>query len=362
LTGLDPEASPICGWVVPNFLERSLAIYDASGDSLGAVQAIADNVRWQPSPAHPELFLLQPQQLFEGRNPHLRDFTLALLAKPGKAMYLNAYLDTLHDASMLTQPLESAQHANLPLLIGQPLALTRASLKLNLAGPPAVNQTWAAFRRDTGLLLAAGDMEQQAAIVRTTNDHERVAYPVVLGMADDPDDGLAGFYKGADSGQERFAEFFAIALADEDSPGIRPRAVHTLQLTAAEPRQVLTMLVDPRAQVVVTTGYTPAQAQTLPSEAVKRAFEKIAVTFLCAPVLTREAPPVGPQQTVRLPLPLPGQQKGTWNWVRVALDAKGEPGAILAGAEAAPTDQVFSENRLHLQEGWLSLRGLDPEK
>jgi hypothetical protein len=367
LTGLDPDASPICGWVVPNFLERSLAIYDASGDSLGSVQAIANKVTWQPSPAHPELFTLKPEEFFEHLdrlkrlNRHLRDFTLALLGRPGKAEYLNAYLDTLHDASMRTQPLESAQHANLPVLIGQPLALTRASLKLSLAGPPAVNQTWAAFRRDSGL-LAAASIEQQAAIVRTTNEHEKVEYPVVLGMANDPDDGLAGFYIGADSGQERFAEFFAIASVDDDSPGIRPRAVHTLQLTAAQPRQVLTMLVDPRAQVVVTTGYTPAQTQTLPAEAVKRAFEKIAVTFLCAPLLTREAPPTGPQQTVRLPLPLPGQQKGTWNWVRVALDEKGEPQAILAGAEPAPTDQVFSENRLHLQEGWLSLTGFDQGK
>jgi hypothetical protein len=367
ITGLDPEASPICGWVVPNFIERSLAIYDASGDSLGAVQIIADNVTWQPSPAHPEFFTLTPEQFFERLdrlkrlNRHLRDFTLALLGRLGTAKYLNAYLDTLHNTSMLTQPLESVQHANLPVLIGQPLALTRASLKLSLAGPPAVNQTWAAFRRDSGLLAAAGK-KNQAAIVRTTNDHEKVEYPVVLGMANDPDDGLAGFYQGADTGQERFAEFFAVAPAHKDSQGIRPRAVHTLQLTAAQPRQVLTMLVDPRAQVVVTTGYTPAQVQTLPAEAVKRAFEKIAVTFLCAPILTREAPPSGPQQTVRLPLPLPGQQKGTWNWVRVALDDKGDPRAILARAEAAPTDQVFSENRLHLQEGWLSLGGLDPGK
>jgi hypothetical protein len=49
-------------------------------------------------------------------------------------------------------------------------------------GVPAVNETWAAFAKDV-----------EAASGRTTNGHEQIQYPVLLGSVNDPDDGLQGF-------------------------------------------------------------------------------------------------------------------------------------------------------------------------
>jgi hypothetical protein len=105
LSGVDPEASPICGWIVPNFLDRSLAIYDGGGDALGSIMAIGSQLFWQGSPTHPETFRLTAEELFEGRNVHLSDYTLSILRRqPEPANFLDAYLDTLHAASMMTQP------------------------------------------------------------------------------------------------------------------------------------------------------------------------------------------------------------------------------------------------------------------
>ena len=34
------EFNPICGWILPNFLDKALMIYDAEGNALGALQAV----------------------------------------------------------------------------------------------------------------------------------------------------------------------------------------------------------------------------------------------------------------------------------------------------------------------------------
>ena len=354
LSGEDPSASPVFGWIVPNYLDRSLAIYESSGDPLGSIMALRGVLAWQGSPARPGTFGLKPDDLFRGRNPHLRDFTLAFLHQKEGVKYLNAYMDTLNRSMTMIQPLQSAQHATLPMLSGHPLALVRASLKLNLIGPPAVNQTWAAFEQDFRVAQSSAN-DENPLIERTTNHHEDVKYPVVLGVVSDPDDGLVGFYQGRDEGEERFAEFRAIAVPRDTVAGIDLSKVHTIQLTAAEPRHVLTMLVDPRTDVVVTAGYAPSQSQSLPPEAIKNAFARIAVTFLAAPVLTREKPPADENGKVALPLPLPGQQKGAWKWVRVVNDAKGDRRAIVARTDLVSASTGISGDPLYLQEGWLSL-------
>jgi hypothetical protein len=353
LTGEDPLTSPVCGWIVPNYLDSSLAIYDERGDSLGSIVAIADSLHWQSSPAHPDSFGTSVEDVFRNRNSQLRDYTFAFLHHEGQAKFLAAYLAMLNKAANLIQPLESVQHVTLPALVGHPLALTRASLKLTLSGPPAVNQTWSAFERDLSRASLAADGHNKA-MLRTTNEHQSVLYPVVLGMANDPDDGLIGFYQGETEGESRFGEFFVVT-AGQASYGITPSDVHTLQLKPSDPRRVLTMLVDPRAQVIVTTGYAPAQVRTLPPDAVKAAIEKIAVTFLTAPILTTDPPPDSADATLSLPLPLPGQQRGSWQWLRVADDAAGTQIAIAAGTETINSDEVLSSNSVYLQDGWLSL-------
>jgi hypothetical protein len=351
LTEEDPNASPICGWIVPNYFDRSVAIYDNKGDSLGSISAMEGHLIWQGSPAHPQTFGIPAEDLFRDRNAELRDFTLSFLRNLGQAAYLDSYLSALSAGANTIQPLEAAQHAVLPLLFGQPLALARVALKLSLAGPPAVNQTWSAFEQDLDKAAKPGEF-----VERTTNDHEDVDYPVVLGMSTDPDDGLVGFYQGDPASPSRFSDFFVVANPQTKGTGITPSRVHTLHLKPSEPRRVLTLLVDPRAQVVVTPGYAPAQSRKLPPEAVKDALGRLAVTFLTAPLLTTEPPPGHLGGKVSLPIPFPGQQEGQWHWLRVVNEEGDQRSAILAAAEPMSSDEGLPANTVYLQDGWLSLQ------
>jgi hypothetical protein len=342
ITTASPSTSPICGWIVPNYLDASLAIYDASGESLGSITAISGKLQWLASPANPAAFGQPVEEIFAKRNKHLRGFVMAFLRHGDEIRYLIDYLNTLNRVMNTIQPAQFAQHAQLPVLVGQPLALTRASLKLDFMGLPAVNETWAAFTQDV-----------EAGSGRTTNRHEEVRYPVLLGNVNDPDDGLAGFY--LDAAADPYAVFYAVAGIGK---GISPRRVQTITFAPSQPPVTLTMLIDPRSEIHVTSGYAPAQVLSVPNEMFKAAFEKIAVTFLTAPVLTMEPPPADRNGLVSLPLPLPGQQKGAWRWVRV-VNAGGRQSAIVAGAQNVELSQVLSNASIYVQEGWLSLGGFE---
>ena len=183
VTGSHSSASPICGWLVPNYLDDSLMVYDASGVALGSVTILDGKTTCLGAPTNMATFGKRDGDVVAGANPHLAGFVQSLLGKTPDG--LNVFLNSLNDASALVQPLHHAQSAHLSILAGQPLALVRATLTLKLMAPPAVNNTWHAFAQD--MAAAAG---------RTTNGHEQIEFPVLLGSAQDPDDGLAGFYVG----------------------------------------------------------------------------------------------------------------------------------------------------------------------
>ena len=152
----DLSTSPICGFVVPNRLDRLLLIYGSSssaapmsvGSRSGAVQAVlyADgrkSVHWSPMPARP-----QSGAPAEGArravdandipNLHLRAFVNGLLqlAQGDVFKTFRALLDRHEKSSDLSldQGLQS-------VLIGRPLALVRAALRLELDGPPLTDQS-----------------------------------------------------------------------------------------------------------------------------------------------------------------------------------------------------------------------------
>lgn len=343
VTGTQLSSSPICGWLVPNYLDGSLMIYDASGVALGSVTQIAGRIAWLGSPANPSAFNQTPQQAFQNQNTHLWAFVQALLAR-SDPQYLVNFLNTLNDASATIQPLGFAQSAQLPVLVGQPLALVRASLALGFMSGPAINNTWQAFRQN---------VDSQSAS-RTTNGHEAVNFPVLLGSVDDPDDGLVGFY--LDASQSPFSTFYSVVPAQ--GSGIATRQIQTVNLSVAGSPIALTMIIDPRCHVHATTGYMPAQAVQIPPEMFRDAFAKMAVTFLTAPVLTA-VPPAGiAHPPVALPLPLPGQQKGQWSWVSVVLEDNAQQ-ATVSPTVALKPDQPFSQPSFNLQEGWLSLQDFE---
>jgi hypothetical protein len=339
-TGTRLSTSPICGWVVPNYLDESAMIYDAGGTALGSLTRNAEQP-WRGSPSNPGAFAQTAETLFADQNPHLRDFVLALKQRGGD--YFAKYLEAINGASSTIHPLQHAQSAQLPILVGQPLALVRATVTLEIMGDPAINNSWAAFTQDMN----------DPSGKRTTNGHGGVKFPVLLGSVDDPDDGLVGFYL---DDTDRFGTFHAVGPGS--GTDIPTRKIDTVAVDAANGAVTLTMLVDPRCQIHATTGYMPTQTIAIPAEMFRDAFARIAVTFLTAPVMLAAQGPGAANPTIALPLPLPGRQKGDWSWVSVTAETTGQvPHSTPAVALA--TGQIFNHSSYTLQDGWLSLQGFE---
>jgi hypothetical protein len=351
-TATDPKSSPICGWLVPNYLDDSLMIYDPNGVALGSLADVNGAIGWLGSPANPETFGETPKQVFTGRNKHLAAFVEAMLARPNP-QYLSDFLTTLNDASATIQPLQHAQTAQVPVLVGQPLALVRASLTLEFMSGPAINNTWQAFEHDIN----------NPTDGRTTNGHDAVQFPVLLGSVSDPDDGLIGFYlNAAQAPFDTFDTFYSVVA--ETGQGVATRQPQTVSVSVQGGPVRVTMVVDPRCAVHATTGYMPVQAVQVPPEMFRDAFSRLAVTFLTSPVLN-PVPPKNPLSTLHLPappmllpLPLPGQQKGQWSWVSV-VGQDHQQTARQQPVKNLQQGQPFSNPSYQLYEGWLSLKGFE---
>ncbi|RAI24628.1 hypothetical protein, partial [Rhodoplanes serenus] len=75
-------ANPVCGWIVPNHLDRSLALYAPDGSAWGELylaQRGPDQYApaWQPDPTNPSA----PQSVDAIANSYVRAMLQALVAR-----------------------------------------------------------------------------------------------------------------------------------------------------------------------------------------------------------------------------------------------------------------------------------------
>src|SRR5581483_8783360 len=175
-----PATTPICGWVLPNNLDSSLMIYDGDGKALGSINR---NAQWEPTPASPS-----PMQPSDISNSHLNKMVMTIIRLG--ADFLGHFISAIDNALEKIEPENYAQHQDLALLIGRPLALVRAALNLELQGLPTVHQGWEAFRQDL------------QRINRETSHFEHVEFPVHIGEYQQFNDGLVGYWKEAGDAYE----------------------------------------------------------------------------------------------------------------------------------------------------------------
>ena len=324
-------ADPLCGWLLPNHLDRSIAVYDADGNSLGEMMVLADTdgtptVRWLPTP-NEQNPVTDPSQI---ANAHLRSILTAFfgtdgaIPAAGRAAAFMAFYKSIDETLWMVDPIGGQADQDLAVLIGRPIAVVRAQVQFELFGRPAVNQSW----RDSLLDLDAG--------------LTGLSFPIRLGSTELLDDGLIGYF-AADS----YATFNAVHASTTDtSPyvaAIAPQNYLSLDLAYPGYQQVtLTMLMDPRANVHATTGILPVATMQLPAEFYTGALARIAVTFRIGPLFTQP-------DAVRLPLP--AEHNGAWAWIRHigpgATDWEVDP-IIAADATARLPDAPP-----RLMDGWL---------
>lgn len=290
-----PLASPVCGWVLPNNLDDSLGIYDGQGVMLGYID---ESGCWRSSPGRGGPAL--PDDI---ANRHLRRMVkwLCRLAaeraqSPG---FISSFIEVLDSALENIDPESFAQHEARALLMGRPLALVRATVNLELQGPPASHQGWEDLHRR--LLGQLPD----------TDGFCDVQFPIRIGEHMQLNDGVAGYWveTGNDYEGDRFYAPQSHFDANENNLVIYQEAGAALNFYQSinDPPRYLSLLVDPRGSIHCTTGVLPTKQLSIPPAHYAQALAAINITFLSAPILT---------EANHINLPLPDEPGWVWSWVQ----------------------------------------------
>ena len=349
------ERSPVCGWIVPDHLDEAVEVFDAQGQASGQLQPADDGrtLEWQGVPgvadalgAPPQLAQPQLAGFVQGLLDHgLRDRERLASEDPPSESALSALLRMVDATLWSTDPVGRAGSEHLSLLVGHPLALVRAELRLEV--------------QDGGVTAIV-----QGALYDDARDElERTPLPVRLGEVLSLDDGLMGYFINDD-----YSRFYPIhdSLAPQawpigpgqgflgslaGAPNTAGRAVRhpyidrTPQVWIRPGQRVrLTLVLDPRGAVHATCGFLPRKKIELMREHVALALEALNFTFRVGPVL------VDPD-TIRMPLP--SEIAGGWSWVRRVNVTTWQEDPVVKASQ----DALLPDTPALLTEGWLKLSG-----
>jgi hypothetical protein len=343
--------SPVCGFVMPNHLDGSLEFFDASGAGAGTLQPSDDGrVIWQDAPGTATTAGQDPARSLD--NAHAAAFASALVdwgitdAGESREPALRALLRTIDSTRWAVDPYAHAGDEHLSLLLGHPVCVLRAMLRLDVTDPVS------------------------------TPDNTVTAVPVRLGALAQWQDGLFGFFANDDytvlhvsdaavSGMARpigpgegflqqinaVAAYYDAFADDLSSPGTTTGAtpVSHPYIDASgtiwiRPNQtvMLTLLVEPMTTVHATAGLVPRKEIGVRREWVQQGLASIAPTLRFGPVL------VDPKN---IRMPIPTDLNGAWVW-----DYRSDATSWTEDdATNATDDALMSRDPVTAIEGWLRL-------
>jgi len=324
--------SPICGWLMADYLDESLAVYAADGQALGFIDASGT---WNVLPWANRIANIQTNI----GNAHLASVTTRLCSSKD---FFQDFITATQGAQNNIAPTNAALYNTKAQLMGKPMAVVRAELAFELMGLPALNQSWPA-------LMA--DLEQsQSGSLRTysqrhNNNWTDLQLPIRLGEHHQLNDGLIGYW--AEDASGNLNEDF---IAPETISGSLSNAHITAFSDANHQTQWLalngnplrvSLIIDPHGLVHATSGLLPVKALSIPPSHYLPALHKLRMWFRTAPIL-QPAVQGETKRTLDLP-PVNGFQ---WQW----WDA-------FNGTQAIQAEGNTSTNEATAQvlDGWLSL-------
>jgi hypothetical protein len=363
----DATISPVCGYLVPNHLDGDLEFFDDTGQNLGDVRPDpVAGIVWEDAPGVPSTVGQTPEraipnQFLAGIARGLLDWGTADASLNGEREdALSSILRIIDSTLWSVDPFGHTGDEHLSLLIGHPVAVLRASVRLEVEEPitlDVVNQIALPLR------LGALKHWQDGLFGYFINDDYRTFYcsdAAVAGFAREfgPNQGFLQQINLVDNYYQQFADDLGDDVTAGDpnaTPPAQGRApvthpyVNGSGVITIQPNQEikLTLLMEPHALIHGTAGLLPRKDIGLRRGWIANALAKISPTFRFGPVL------VDPK-TIRMPIPT--EAFGAWSWDhRTSITAWAEDKVVNATDGAIlPVDPVTAS------EGWLRLSPTPP--
>jgi hypothetical protein len=209
-------ANPICGWVVPNHLDRSPALYAPDGTAWGELFPSQHTgatfvAAWQRDPTNPSA----PQSVAEIPNPFVSGMLQAIMSRSDNGTAFSDLLLGIDRRLWTINPPGDRNDLDLNVLVGRPLAIVRAELTLGLHGLPVTSQDWWNLF-DVDPNNPPGDGTQPAVLAAVDGGVSSYLWPIRLGRQALRDDGLIGYFAdNTASPAETYAQLNVVALPDE---------------------------------------------------------------------------------------------------------------------------------------------------
>lgn len=362
------QVNPVAGFVMPDHLDESLELFSVDGSPIGELlhESVSGGVMWEiaagregPADSGP-LFGLAPEQFALGRfaNGLVAADAAARAGAPlapdtGKETALSALLRAIDTTLWTVDSFAALGSEHVAGLVGRPIAVVRAQLKLELKPPDDIDlsnpqraQEWA-------------DAEREAA---------RHAFPVRIGEVTRSDDGVLGFFVDDDYAHFRLVDKAIAGTAAEagrsrgqlglyaSASGMPPKTsithpyiagtddADTLMLHIGQ-SVTLTIFMHPAGKATLTSGVLPRKALQLARDWVGPGLAAIAPSLRTGPVMVETD--LDKEGQVRLPkVSVFGKDQ---NFLWRDTPATWRTDAILAATQTA----LLPDTPAELREGWI---------
>lgn len=296
--------SPVCGWLVPNFLKKALAIYTANGEHLGNILKVKDTIRFE---AGPYQAAFDPDNV---ENEPLKNFLKYL----GDLSDMNAFLRLIHECLLFVDPENAPNHNELNYFFGRPMALVRMQVDFITQGDYQCRKDHYAFNE----MLKNGDPNPQTAA------YEKVEIPLRIGDYTKLNEGVVMYWNDADiNAKGSYDHVFSTSCLPEEKKEkskleaikktitVKPQMTHSLD---ADPHR-LTLLIDPRADIHICSGVAPMKEMRLPERFWKETLSRLRINFEMGPGMF-------PKNEIRINLP--ETHDYGWSWLQKRMNADKE--------------------------------------
>jgi hypothetical protein len=361
------EISPICGYLLPNHLDGDLLFYSADGQPLGEVRSQPEaGLVWNLAPGLSSTVGQPPSAVVA--NPFLagiaqglidRGIAEAAAGSSSKEDALSALLRIIDSTLWSVDPFGHIGDEHLSLLIGHPVAVMRALVRLDVKEPLDASTIKV---MKVPLRLGALAHWQDGLLGYFVNDNYHTLYcadAAVKRLAREigPRRGFLNSINLVSGFYQTFSDDLRVngppSTSAVDHPYVSDKDVleivanqdlGDMNMSPIAPNQqvMLTMLVEPHCVVHATAGLVPRKEIGMRREWVAAALAKIAPTFRFGPVL------VDPR---RIRMPVANELNGSWSWDhRADITTWSEDKVINATGDA-----LLQPDPARGQEGWLKL-------
>jgi hypothetical protein len=363
--------SPVAGWLLPDHVDEALECFDSEGRPLGQLMhdPLTGAVVWETAPGRPGPIAGPPDPGDDAGARHVTRFAGGVVqadatarndpaAPPGQDSALSALLRGIDTTLWSVDPLGSIGTAAVAGLVGRPIAVIRAVLRLDVLSdldglaylkPEATNKAararaYAELARHSVTVrlgeLTRTDDSLLAYAVDDVYDQVRLVAPEVRSFARQsrPREGQLGQFG---TGSQRLPAL---------SPITHPYVAGPTDVVIHPGQEIrLTLLMTPGGRVHVTSGLLPRKGIALARDWFQAALERLSPSFRVGPVLVE---PTG----VRMPRVTGLGDKQTFTRRTTPLTWRDDP--ILAASQTA----LLPDDPSGLQEGWIRVVPESPEQ